>query len=44
MAPTQQIPTYEEPHNTEYRDQRLDGGYQSLAERSVRPSEMKEEG
>lgn len=47
--PTQQIPTYEEPQASDYRElppPRNDGGYQniSVAERSVRPSEMKDEG
>lgn len=45
----QQIPTYEQPSSNEYRETpaaRTDGGYQTLggAERSVRPSEMKDEG
>ncbi|KAF9558387.1 RNA-binding domain-containing protein [Agrocybe pediades] len=45
----QQIPTYEQPLPNEYREmpiQRVEGGYQNMssAERSVRPSEMKDEG
>jgi len=45
----QQIPTYEQPLPNEYREmpiQRAEGGYQNIAtaERSVRPSEMKDEG
>ena len=45
----QKIPTYEQPLPNEYRDSsgsRQDGAYQNLAlnERSVRPSEMKDEG
>jgi hypothetical protein len=46
---TQQIPTYEQPQPSEYRDMapsRNDGGYQNIPvnERAVRPSEMKDEG
>jgi hypothetical protein len=46
MAPTispvtQQIPTYEEPQNMDYREQGLQ---RPGAERTVRPSEMKDEG
>jgi hypothetical protein len=46
---TQQIPTYEQPQPSEYRDMapsRGEGGYQSIPvnERAVRPSEMKDEG
>ncbi|KAJ7576687.1 hypothetical protein C8J56DRAFT_398461 [Mycena floridula] len=44
IAPaTQSIPTFEEPVQSDYRDH---GAYQSIsvAERSVRPSEMKDEG
>lgn len=46
---TQQIPTYEQPQPSEYREQqapRNDGGYQNMAanERTIRPSEMKDEG
>lgn len=46
---TQQIPTYEQPLSPEYREpppQRNDGGYQNIPvpERTVRPSEMKDEG
>ncbi|KAF8185182.1 hypothetical protein BJ912DRAFT_973835 [Pholiota molesta] len=45
----QQIPTYEQPLPNEYRDvapPRADGGYSNIPinERSVRPSEMKDEG
>ena len=45
----QKIPTYEEPQPSEYREPqqiRSDGIYQSIPvnERSVRPSEMKDEG
>lgn len=45
----QQIPTYEQPLQNDYREApapRTDGGYQNIAggERSVRPSEMKDEG
>ncbi|PPQ88878.1 hypothetical protein CVT25_009113 [Psilocybe cyanescens] len=45
----QQIPTYEQPLPNDYREAltpRTDGGYQNIAgaERSVRPSEMKDEG
>ncbi|KAF8959449.1 hypothetical protein BDZ97DRAFT_1838155 [Flammula alnicola] len=45
----QQIPTYEQPLPNEYREMppaRTDGGYQNIPvnERSVRPSEMKDEG
>ena len=45
----QKIPTYEQPLPNEYRDSggsRQDGAYQNIAlnERSVRPSEMKDEG
>ncbi|KAF9475828.1 hypothetical protein BDN70DRAFT_813400 [Pholiota conissans] len=45
----QQIPTYEQPLPNEYRDSvppRTDGGYSNIPinERSVRPSEMKDEG
>ncbi|KAJ7124555.1 hypothetical protein C8R44DRAFT_735022 [Mycena epipterygia] len=46
---TQQIPTYEQPQPSEYRNAGAssgDGAYQniSVSERSVRPSEMKDEG
>ncbi|KAF8876001.1 hypothetical protein BD779DRAFT_1475837 [Infundibulicybe gibba] len=46
---TQQIPTYEQPQPSEYRDMsasRSDGMYQNIPvnERTVRPSEMKDEG
>jgi len=46
---TQQIPTYEQPQPSEYREQpplRSDGSYQNIPvpERTVRPSEMKDEG
>lgn len=46
---TQQIPTYEQPQPSEYRNAAAssgDGAYQniSVSERSVRPSEMKDEG
>jgi hypothetical protein len=46
---TQQIPTYEQPQPAEYREPvpaRNDGGYQNIPvnERTVRPSEMKDEG
>jgi len=46
---TQQIPTYEQPLTNDYRDLtagRADGGYQNIpvTERTVRPSEMKDEG
>ncbi|KAJ7735129.1 hypothetical protein DFH07DRAFT_753992 [Mycena maculata] len=46
---TQQIPTYEQPQPSEYRNAGAsagDGAYQNMsaAERSVRPSEMKDEG
>ncbi|KAJ7476941.1 heterogeneous nuclear ribonucleoprotein HRP1 [Mycena galericulata] len=46
---TQQIPTYEQPQPSEYRNagpSAGDGAYQniSVSERSVRPSEMKDEG
>lgn len=45
----QKIPTYEEPQPSEYREPqqiRSDGVYQNIPvnERSVRPSEMKDEG
>ncbi|KDR71028.1 hypothetical protein GALMADRAFT_254178 [Galerina marginata CBS 339.88] len=45
----QQIPTYEQPQPNEYREvptPRTDGGFQNIAtgERSIRPSEMKDEG
>lgn len=45
----QKIPTYEQPQPSEYRElaaPRTDGGYQNIpvTERSVRPSEMKDEG
>jgi hypothetical protein len=45
----QKIPTYEEPLPSEYRDPqqvRNDGVYQNIPvnERSIRPSEMKDEG
>ncbi|KJA21604.1 hypothetical protein HYPSUDRAFT_202741 [Hypholoma sublateritium FD-334 SS-4] len=45
----QQIPTYEQPLPNEYREApppRSDGGYSNIPvnERSVRPSEMKDEG
>ncbi len=45
----QKIPTYEQPQPNDYRESvpiRQDGGYQSIAvnERSIRPSEMKDEG
>ncbi|KAF8164725.1 hypothetical protein B0H34DRAFT_793188 [Crassisporium funariophilum] len=45
----QKIPTYEEPQPTDYRETpqpRADGGYSNIPvnERSVRPSEMKDEG
>ncbi|KAJ7618478.1 hypothetical protein FB45DRAFT_1033684 [Roridomyces roridus] len=39
---TQQIPTYEQPQPSEYRGGSVD--YQNAGERSVRPSEMKDEG
>jgi hypothetical protein len=46
---TQQIPTFEQPLAPDYMDgsvQRIDGGYQNIPvpERTVRPSEMKDEG
>ncbi|KAJ6579580.1 hypothetical protein DFH09DRAFT_1445712 [Mycena vulgaris] len=45
---TQQIPTYEQPQPAEYRNAAASSGdaYQNMsaAERSVRPSEMKDEG
>ena len=46
---TQQIPTYEQPLAPDYMDgsvQRLDGAYQNIPvpERTIRPSEMKDEG
>ncbi|KAJ7499717.1 hypothetical protein FB451DRAFT_1385400 [Mycena latifolia] len=45
---TQQIPTYEQPQPNEYRNAGASSGdaYQniSVSERSVRPSEMKDEG
>jgi hypothetical protein len=48
MPVTQQIPTYEQPQPSEYRSAGAGQGdaYQNLsaAERSVRPSEMKDEG
>lgn len=49
QPPPQQIPTYEQAPTNEYRETppiRTDGAYQSAAssERSVRPSEMKDEG
>ena len=45
----QQIPTYEQPQANDYREvppPRSEGGYSSIPvnERSVRPSEMKDEG
>lgn len=45
----QQIPTYEQPLPNDYREApapRSDGGYSNIPinERSVRPSEMKDEG
>jgi len=45
----QQIPTYEQPLTNDYRETpapRADGGYQNIpvTERSIRPSEMKDEG
>ena len=45
----QKIPTYEEPQQSEYREPQMirsDGVYQNIPvnERSVRPSEMKDEG
>jgi RNA-binding protein Musashi len=45
----QQIPTYEQPLPNDYRETpvpRADGGYQNIpvTERSIRPSEMKDEG
>jgi hypothetical protein len=50
IAPaTQQIPTYEQPQSAEYREPppaRHENGYQSIPvpERTIRPSEMKDEG
>lgn len=47
---TQQIPTFEQPQPSEYREQQVprnDGsGYQNMSanERTIRPSEMKDEG
>jgi len=43
---TQQIPTYEQPQPYESRGAGASGDYQniSVSERSVRPSEMKDEG
>ncbi|KAL0948922.1 hypothetical protein HGRIS_009031 [Hohenbuehelia grisea] len=44
---TQQIPTYEQPQPTDYRESSANaGGYSNIptAERSIRPSEMKDEG
>ncbi|KAG6836858.1 hypothetical protein H0H93_002101 [Arthromyces matolae] len=44
---TQQIPTYEQPEYTDYREAiPTAGGYQNIQvnERSIRPSEMKDEG
>ncbi|KAJ7165602.1 hypothetical protein C8R43DRAFT_1122313 [Mycena crocata] len=43
---TQQIPTYEQPQPSEYRGGGSGDAYQNMsaAERSVRPSEMKDEG
>jgi hypothetical protein len=46
---TQQIPTYEQPLAPDYMEgsvQRLDGAYQNIPvpERTIRPSEMKDEG
>ena len=46
---TQQIPTYEQPLSPDYMEgsvQRLDGNYQNIPvpERTIRPSEMKDEG
>ncbi|KAG5641050.1 hypothetical protein DXG03_006295 [Asterophora parasitica] len=46
---TQQIPTYEQPQPSDYRDSQptgREGGYQNIPvnERTVRPSEMKDEG
>jgi hypothetical protein len=46
---TQQIPTYEQPQTAEYREpppSLHEGGYQSISvpERTIRPSEMKDEG
>lgn len=48
IQPTQQIPTYEQPQPSDYRElpARAEGAYQNIPvpERSVRPSEMKDEG
>ncbi|KAJ7755183.1 hypothetical protein B0H16DRAFT_1722393 [Mycena metata] len=46
MPVTQQIPTYEQPQPSEYRGAGAGDAYQNLSasERSVRPSEMKDEG
>ncbi|KAK0227067.1 hypothetical protein EDD85DRAFT_157608 [Armillaria nabsnona] len=46
LPPTQQIPTYEQPQDDYGDSSRADGGYQniSVAERTIRPSEMKDEG
>ncbi|KAJ7911105.1 hypothetical protein B0H13DRAFT_1614952 [Mycena leptocephala] len=46
MPVTQQIPTYEQPQPSEYRGSGASGDYQNMSasERSVRPSEMKDEG
>ncbi|KAJ7031149.1 hypothetical protein C8F04DRAFT_1263186 [Mycena alexandri] len=47
MPVTQQIPTYEQPQPSEYRGAGASGdAYQNISasERSVRPSEMKDEG
>ncbi|KAF7301153.1 Heterogeneous nuclear ribonucleoprotein [Mycena indigotica] len=43
---TQQIPTYEQPQTNDYRGGGIssDGAYHGGGERSVRPSEMKDEG
>ncbi|TFK67286.1 hypothetical protein BDN72DRAFT_109581 [Pluteus cervinus] len=46
--PTQKIPTYEQPQTNDYRNgpPRSEGDYQNIPvnERSIRPSEMKDEG
>ncbi|KAF8173796.1 hypothetical protein K438DRAFT_1980672 [Mycena galopus ATCC 62051] len=46
MPVTQQIPTYEQPQPYESRGAGASGEYQNMSasERSVRPSEMKDEG
>ncbi|KAG7441631.1 uncharacterized protein BT62DRAFT_1011431 [Guyanagaster necrorhizus] len=46
MPLTQQIPTYEQPQDDYGDSSRADGVYQniSVAERTIRPSEMKDEG